>query len=233
MTAGPEDVAARLSEVHARIERACARAGRSPGSVRLLAVCKGIGAEAVRAAYAAGEREFGESYVQELQTKRAALADLPDLGFRLIGRLQRNKAKLAVELAGAVDSVDSVELAQQLSQRAHALGRTLEVLLQVNVDREPQKAGVLPEALPALIDAVSALPALSLQGLMAIPRADEDPERSRPAFAALREHALRHGLRELSMGMSGDLEVAVDEGATIVRVGTAIFGPRRTSAAHR
>jgi len=231
VSVGPQDVAANLNEVRARIARACALAGRGADEVRLVAVCKGQSAQAVRAAHAAGQRDFGENYVQELKAKRDALADLADLRLRLIGRLQRNKAKIAADLATAVDSVDSAELAAELSRRAGALGRTLEVLLQVNVDREPQKAGVLPEALPALVDTVRALPALSLQGLMAIPRADDDLDLMRPAFAALRELARTHGLRELSMGMSADLEVAVAEGATIVRVGTAIFGARAAPAA--
>jgi len=231
VSAGAQDIAANLNEVRGRIARACALAGRSVDEVRLIAVCKGQSADAVRAAYAAGQREFAENYVQELKAKRDALVDLPGARFRLIGRLQRNKAKIAAELASAVDSVDSTELAAELAQRAGALGRTLEVMVQVNVDREPQKAGVLPETLPALIDAMRALPALSLQGLMAIPRAADDVELMRPAFAALRELGRRHALRELSMGMSADLEVAVVEGATIVRVGTAIFGARTAPAA--
>ena len=230
VSARPQDIAVNLNEVRGRIARACALAGRSVDDVRLVAVCKGQSADAVRAGYAAGQREFAENYVQELKAKRPALVDLPDVRVRLIGRLQRNKARVAAELASAVDSVDSAELAAELAKRAGALGRTLEVLLQVNVDREPQKAGVLPDALPALIDAVRALPALSLQGLMAIPRAADDVELMRPAFAALRELGRSHGLRELSMGMSADLEVAVAEGATIVRVGTAIFGARTAPA---
>lgn len=219
-------IAERLSQVRARIDRACLRAGRDPASVRLLAVAKGHGPLAIRAAYASGQRDFGENYVQELEGKAKALLDLQDLRFRFIGRLQRNKAKLACELVHAVDTVDSEALARELSRRAGALGRELEVLIQVNVDREAQKAGVLPEQVPALIDTVRVLPALSLAGLLAIPRASEDPERARPAFAALRELARQHALRELSIGMSADLEVAVEEGATLVRVGTAIFGPR-------
>jgi PLP dependent protein len=220
------DVAQRLSEVHARIERACSRAERDPRDVRLLAVGKGHGPDAIRAAYRAGQREFGENYVQECSTKAEALADLPDLRWRLIGRLQRNKAKLAAGIVAAVDTVDSRELAVELSQRAQALGRELEVLIQVNVDDEAHKAGVSPAALPALIEVVRAQPALVLVGLLAIPRVTREPEAARPAFAAMRALAARHGLRELSMGMSADLEVAVEEGATLVRVGTAIFGPR-------
>jgi PLP dependent protein len=226
MSRALDDIGLRLSEVHARIERACLRAGRKPASVRLLAVCKGHGPAAVRAAYAAGQREFGENYVQELKAKAEALAEHRDVRFRLIGRLQRNKAKLAAELAAAVDAVDSPELAVELSKRAEALGRELEVLIQVNLTGEGQKAGVSAEALPALIEVVRAQPALALRGLMGIPRAADDPELARPAFAALRALATRHGLSELSMGMSADLEVAVEEGATLVRVGTAIFGPR-------
>lgn len=224
------EVTERLSDVRGRLERACRRAGREVAAVRLLAVAKGHSPLAIRAAYDNGQRDFGESYVQELQGKAEALADLQELRFRFIGRLQRNKAKLASELVHAVDTIESEALARELSRRAADLGRELEVLIQVNVDREPQKAGVLPEQLPALASAVRELPALSLAGLLAIPRASEDPERARPAFAALRELARQHGLRELSMGMSADLEVAVEEGATLVRVGTAIFGarPRKT-----
>jgi PLP dependent protein len=223
-------IAQRLRAVHERIALACARAGRDPRAVRLVAVSKGHGPLAIRAAYAVGQREFGENYAQELRDKAAALSDLPDLRFRLIGHLQRNKAKLVVPLGAAVDTVDAVQLAEELSRRAEAIGRELEVLVQVNVDREPQKAGVLPEQLPELIAAVRGLPGLALRGLMVIPRADEDPEAARPAFARLAEIARAHGLPELSMGMSADLEVAVEEGATLVRVGTAIFGPRQPRA---
>jgi pyridoxal phosphate enzyme (YggS family) len=221
-----EGVAARLAAVRARIRAACSRAGRRPEAVRLIAVSKGHGPEAMRAAYAAGQCAFGESYVQELKQKADLLDDLPELRLRFIGRLQRNKAKDVAALGCAIDSVDSLALAQTLSQRALALGRALDVLVQVNVDEEPQKAGVLPKAVPELVEAMRALPALSLCGLMAIPRASEDPEQMRPAFAALR--ALGEGLAlcELSMGMSDDLEVAVEEGATMLRVGTAIFGTR-------
>ena len=226
MSADAALIAQRLAEVRERIARACARAGRARDEVRLLAVAKGHGADAIRAAAAAGQREFGENYVNELKSKRAALADVPALRFRLIGKLQRNKAKDAAELASAVDTLDSLALAQELSRRAQARGRELEVLVQVNVDREPQKAGVAPEALEELVAAVRALPALALRGVLAITRATDDPESARPAFAALRELARQHGLPELSMGMSADLEVAIEEGATIVRVGTAIFGPR-------
>ena len=217
-----------LNQVRERVAAACRSAGRDPAAVQLIAVSKGHPAAALAAAHAGGQRQFGESYVQELVGKAGELAALPGLKLRFIGRLQRNKVKDLVRVPNlrAVDAVDSLPLAQALSERAVAAGLTLEVLLQVNVDREAQKAGVLPEALPALVDAVRGLPALSLRGLMAIPRPSDDPEQVRPAFAALRGHAHQHGLPELSMGMSDDLEVAIAEGATMVRVGTAIFGPR-------
>ena len=221
-----EAIAERLASVHKRIAAACARSGRSVDEVQLLVVSKGHGVDAMRHAYAAGQRVFGENYVQELTEKAAALATLPDLRLRFIGRLQRNKVKHVIRVAHVVDSVDSLPLAQALSQHALAQAGTLSMLLQVNVDREPQKAGVLPEAVPALVAAVRALPSLTLDGLMTIPRAADNPEQSRSAFRALRGLAVTEGLAELSMGMSGDFELAIEEGATIVRVGTAIFGAR-------
>ena len=225
---GAQAIALALQAVRTRIADACKVAGRAPDSVTLLAVSKGHPAEALATAHENGQRAFGESYVQELVRKAPELAALPGLSLRFIGRLQRNKVKdlIGVAALSAVDGVDSLALAQALDERARAAGRSLEVLLQVNVDREPQKSGALPEDLPALIDAVRALPALSLRGLMTIPRASADPESARPAFAALRGYAEHHGLPELSMGMSADLEVAVQEGATMVRIGTAIFGQR-------
>jgi hypothetical protein len=221
-------IALGMQAVRTRIADACKAAGRAPDSVALLAVSKGHPVQALAAAHAHGQHAFGESYVQELVRKAPGLETLPGISLRFIGRLQRNKVKdlLRVSALRAVDGVDSLALAQTLDERARAAGRSLEVLLQVNVDREPQKAGVLPEDLPALIDAVRALPALSLRGLMTIPRANADPESARPAFAALRGYAEQHELPELSMGMSADLEVAVQEGATMVRIGTAIFGQR-------
>jgi pyridoxal phosphate enzyme (YggS family) len=221
-----EQVAAGLERVRARIAAACQRAGRSPDSVQLIAVSKGQPAEAIRAVYARGQREFGENYVQELQRKAAALTDLPELRLRFIGHLQRNKAKDVVKLGCAVDSVDSLALAEALSQRALAAGRNIDVMIQVNIDREPQKAGVLPAAAHDLVAAVRALPGLALSGLMAIPSAAAEVDTRRAAFAALRELAAQAGLRELSMGMSDDLELAIEQGATRVRVGTAIFGER-------
>jgi len=220
------DVAASLAEVRARIALACRNAGRAPESVQLLAVSKRHSVDAIREAYAAGQREVGENYVQELVQKAHALRDLPDLRFRLIGRLQRNKVKDIVPIGCAVDTLDSLKLAEALSARAHELGRVLDVLVQVNIGEEAQKAGVPPLELPQLMASVSKLPALRMRGLLAIPPASDDPEHSRPYFRRMRELAQTLGLPELSMGMSGDLEVAVEEGATMVRIGTAIFGPR-------
>lgn len=220
------DVAANLAAVRARIAVACERAGRPRATVTLVAVSKRHAPALVRRAYEAGHRDFAENYVQELVDKSAALADLPELRWRFIGHLQRNKARAIVAAGAAVDTVDSIRLAQALSARAADAGATVPVLLQVNVGREPQKSGCAPEGAPALAAAVIGLPGLSLRGLMTVPPVADDAERSRPAFRALRELAERLGLPELSMGMSHDLEVAVEEGATMVRVGTAVFGPR-------
>jgi hypothetical protein len=223
-------VGERLAAVRLRIELACASAGRQPAEVRLLAVSKGHGAEAIAAAHAAGQREFGENYAQELARKQSELAGLQDVRFRFIGKLQRNKLKALAEGGACIDGLESVALAQALSRHALALGREVEAMIQVNVDREPQKAGVLPEAAPELLHAVRSLPGITLCGLMAIPRASEDPARLRASFRALRELGQRLQLRELSMGMSEDLELAIEEGSTMVRVGTAIFGPRIANA---
>jgi pyridoxal phosphate enzyme (YggS family) len=217
--------ARRLEEVRARIARAAERAKRDPASVRLLAVSKTQPASAVREAYDAGQRAFGENYVQELSEKSLALAALPDLEWHFIGHLQRNKVKdvLRATAAPVIHTVDSTRLADELARRAG--DAKVRVLLQVNVAREPQKSGVLPEELPALLAHARTLPSLDVRGLMTIPP-DAEPEDARPHFRALRSLAEAHALPELSMGMSADLEVAIEEGATIVRVGTAIFGAR-------
>ncbi len=218
------DVAEGLARTHARIAQACTRAGRDPSEVTLVAVSKTHRSEALRAAYAAGQRVFGESYAQELARKAAALADL-DIEWRMIGHLQRNKVKRVVGAGAAIDSVDSRRLATAIATQASAQGRAVPICIQVNIAAEPQKSGVAPEELDALVAHARSLPSLDLRGLMTVPPARKDP---RPYFRALAELARRHGLPELSMGMSGDLEVAVEEGATMVRVGTAIFGPRGT-----
>lgn len=236
------EVAARLDEVRTRIARAAEACGRPPESVRLLAVSKTKPASAIREAYGAGQRDFGENYVQELEAKAAELADLPELRWHLIGHLQRNKAKHVVRVAAAVHSVDSARLAVELGHRAAAQpgdqrpeslgprGR-LAVLIEVNVGGEEQKAGCPPRSLGDVIEAVEAEPALWLCGLMTVPPHTDDPRGARPFFdqlVALRdEHGGAARLPELSMGMTHDLEVAIAAGATWVRVGTAIFGERR------
>ena len=225
-----DEIAGRLAEVRRRLDEAAAGAGRAPGSVRLLAVSKTKPIEAVRAAYAAGQREFGESYAQELAQKADALRDLPDLRWHFIGRLQRNKARQVVQAARTVHTVDRAELAVELGKRAAAAGVTVDVLVEVNVSGEASKGGCPPDAVGEVLSAVAAEPSLRAVGLMTIPPDTEDPEGARPFFAALRALRDRHGgaaaLPELSMGMTHDFPVAVAEGATLVRIGTAIFGAR-------
>lgn len=217
----------RLAGVRARIAAAAARAGRPEGAVTLLAVSKTKAEASIREAYAAGQRDFGENYVQELAAKAAALSDLPEIRWHLIGSLQRNKVKQVVPIASMVHTVDSAALAQEIDRRAAAAGRVVPVLIEVNVGGEASKAGCAPSEVPALAKVVRSLPHLVLRGLMTIPPDTDDREQARPFFAELR--ALGEaigGAAELSMGMSHDYEIAIEEGATIVRVGTAIFGAR-------
>lgn len=222
-------IAARLADVRRQIDEAAAKAGRA-GGVRLLAVSKTKPPEAIRAAYAAGQRDFGENYAQELAQKAEALRDLDGLVWHFIGRLQRNKAKQVIEAARAVHTVDRVELAHELGKRAAARGATIDALVEVSVSGEASKGGCAPDDLGRVLDAVRGEPSLRAVGLMTIPPETDDPEGARPFFAALRELRDRHGgasaLPELSMGMTHDFRVAIEEGSTIVRVGTAIFGAR-------
>ncbi len=222
----PDSVADRLAAVRARIDAAALAASRDPGSITLVAVSKGQPPEALRAAYAAGQRVFGENYAPEVVRKHAAIEDLPEVRFHFIGGLQRNKAKEVVPRVAMVESVDREDLARELDRRATAAGRRLDVLIEVNVGGEASKSGASPADLPAIVRAVRAMPGLALRGLMTIPPEVEDPAEARPFFAALRALAAEHGLEALSMGMSHDFEAAIAEGATIVRVGTAIFGAR-------
>ena len=215
----------RLDEVRERIRKAAEAAGRDPGGVRLVAVSKTHPVEAIREAYAAGQRDFGENYAQELAHKAEALRDLTDLRFRFIGGLQKNKAKLLVPTGCAIETVASLDAAKAVHQRAQALDLNIEVMLQVNVVGESQKSGAAPAEVPALVEGVRALSNLTLSGLMVIPPFDDD-EAARACYRTLRELAARHGLTQLSMGMSDDFELAIAEGSTSVRVGTAIFGPR-------
>jgi PLP dependent protein len=225
-------VAARLAEVRARIERAASAAGRDASRVMLVAVSKTKGPEAVREAYAAGQRIFGESYAQELASKAEALADLPDLEWHFIGHLQTNKARLVARHAHLVHTVDSEALARELGKRAAREARVipLPVLIEVRVGGEPQKAGAAPSEIAEVMRAVQAQEALALRGLMTVPPAG-DPAVARRVFETLVSLRNLHGgtalLPDLSMGMTADLEVAVACGATMVRVGTAIFGARQ------
>jgi pyridoxal phosphate enzyme (YggS family) len=212
-----------LAEITARVQAAEAAAGRASGSVRLIAVSKVQPAERVEAVLAQGHRVFGENYVQEAQGKWPAWkAAYPGVELHMIGPLQTNKAKVAVELFDAIHTLDRPSLAERLARLAQARGACPQLFVQVNTGAEPQKAGVLPEAADGFIAACRGLD-LPLAGLMCIPPDGED---STPHFAALRALAQRNGLEGLSMGMSGDFETAIAEGATHIRVGSAIFGAR-------
>ena len=213
----------RLNQVRERIEKACARAGRSAGTVQLLAVTKVFGPEAIREAYALGLREFGENYVQEMERKAPVLGDLEGARFHLIGHLQSNKTKKAAQLFASVDTVDSAKLAARLD----AEGKPLNAMIEVKLSAEEAKSGANPAEVEEIVNAVRACANLKLGGLMTVPPWSEDAEESRPYFAKLRELAERFGVQGLSMGMSNDLEVAIEEGATWVRVGTALFGRRK------
>jgi len=205
---------------------------RVPPHVIVLAATKDRTPQEIRAALAAGIKHVGENYVQEAEKKKA---EIPEAAiWHMIGHLQKNKVNRAAKLFDWVQTVDSLELAQKLSAAAVRAGKTIPVLIQVNIGREPQKAGVLPEEVFPLAQAVRDLPGLRLRGLMAIPPAPEKPEDSRPHFRAMRrlfDELKRDGfeLDTLSMGMSADWEVAVEEGATLIRLGTALFGPRPTA----
>jgi pyridoxal phosphate enzyme (YggS family) len=224
------DTAAALERVGRRIAAACARSGRDPSSVRLVAVSKAFPAERVREALACGQTLFGENRVQE------ALAKIPEVGegavWHLIGHLQRNKARHAVGAFELIHGVDSAGLARELDRRAAAAGLRQAILLQLNLSAELTKAGAPEDDLDSLLDTVDGLAHLELRGLMTIPPPVEKPEASRRWFARLREMGERAAQRlgrplpELSMGMSGDFEVAIEEGATLVRVGRAVFGER-------
>ena len=206
-----------------RVERAAARAGRDPQSITLVAVTKVFPASAIREAYEAGVRDFGENYVQEFESKEPDVRDLIGARFHLIGHLQSNKAKRAVELFQVIATVDSPKLARRLDDA----DRPLDIMLEVKLSLEEAKSGADPAELPALIDAVRASKNLHLLGLMTVPPWTEDAEQSRPYFRRLRELASEYGLPHLSMGMSHDFEVAIEEGATFIRIGTALFGKRK------
>lgn len=240
-----EDAGQRLAAVRARIARAAERAGRDPGEITLVGVAKRQPLDRIRATVDAGLRVLGENFVQEAREMRGQLEaelglhapDEPDapgaLTWRMVGRLQRNKLALAVRLFDVIESVDRLELVAPLARHAAEAGRVVDVLVQLNLGDEPHKGGAAVGEAPALARAIAACPALRLRGWMAVPPASEDPEASRPYFRQLRgwrdewarlDPSLAKA--DLSMGMSNDFEVAIEEGATLVRVGTALFGPR-------
>jgi pyridoxal phosphate enzyme (YggS family) len=208
--------------VEERIQTAANRAGRKREDITLVAVTKKFPAEVTRQAYDLGLRHFGENYVQEFERKHPAVAGLNGAEFHLIGHLQSNKSRIAGDLFRVIETVDSERLARRLDQ----LNRALEVMIEVKLSHEESKEGASPDDLPMLIAAIRSCPNLNLTGLMTMPPWCDDPEVTRPYFRKLAALAREHGLSKLSMGMSHDLEAAIEEGSTHVRVGTALFGPR-------
>ncbi|MCP5359120.1 MAG: YggS family pyridoxal phosphate-dependent enzyme [Sinobacteraceae bacterium] len=235
-----EDFRRNLAAVQARIAAACQRVGRDPAGVRLLPVSKTKSEASLRLAYAAGCRQFGENKPQEAYRKWEALVDLADLRWSVIGHLQTNKAKLVARFATEFQALDSLRVAEALERRLQAEGRALDVFVQVNTSGEASKYGLLPDEVAAFLGELPAFPALRVRGLMTLALLSGEAARVRQCFVSLRE--LRDRLRqdlpdgialdELSMGMSGDYEIAVEEGASVVRVGQAIFGARATSDAY-
>ena len=226
------EIAENIAQVRERMEGAARQAGRSPGKVRLVAVSKTVDLARIRQAIAAGVDSLGENYVQEAQKKIEALGH--EVAWHFIGHLQTNKAKVAVRLFDFVHSVDGLKLAEELSRVALQQGKVLPILLQINLSREESKFGTSEAEVFHLLEQMSRLQGISVKGLMTMPPFFENPEESRPYFRALKKLAESVAqekipgilLEELSMGMSNDFEVAIEEGATLVRVGTAIFGPR-------
>ena len=224
-----------LEQIRERIATAARRAGRNPEDILLMAVCKTFPVEAIREAYTAGQRLFGENRVQEFADKWPGLRELSGCEWHMIGHLQSNKAKMAADLFTAVDSLDSVALGNKLNAAAESAGKIVPVLVEVNIGGEESKSGLRPDSreIDELFRAAAAWPNLTIRGLMAIPPYTDDPEGARPFFRVLRQYCedftKKHPhitLKELSMGMSHDFEVAIEEGSTCVRIGTAIFGER-------
>ena len=216
-------IAANIRSIEERIARAAVRAGRAPAAVTLVGITKGVAAPSIREAFEAGLRQFGENRVQEAAGKIAFLKDL-ECAWHLVGHLQTNKAKEAATLFDVIHSIDSVAVGEALDRRAL---RPVGTLLQVNVSGEATKGGFAPKDVSAALAALSHLKHLQVRGLMTVAPAAADPEAVRPVFRSLRDLAHNLGLADLSMGMTSDFEVAVEEGATMVRVGTGIFGHRR------
>lgn len=235
-----EDFRRNLAAVHRRIADACTRAGRDPSDVRLLPVSKTVPEERIRLAYAAGCRDLGENKVQEAQRKAEAMVDLADLRWSVIGHLQTNKAKLVAAFATEFQALDSLRVAEALDRRLQVEGRSLDVFVQVNTSGEASKYGLQPQEVLSFVKELPAFTALRVRGLMTLALFSSEAERVRQCFILLRNlrDQLREsapagiGLEELSMGMSGDFEIAIEEGATVVRVGQAIFGARSTPDSH-
>jgi hypothetical protein len=234
-------VAENIEHVRERIASAAWRAGRNPDEITLMAVSKTVQPKLIHEAYNSGIRQFGESRVQEFTAKADALRDMRDANWHMIGHLQTNKASNAVKLFTSVDSVDSLRLAEKLNSEAEKAGKKLPVLIEINVGREPAKAGLIPDSaeMEELFLSAQRLGHLEFQGLMTVPPFSEDPEQMRPYFRKLRELSQRIAAKNipslnidvLSMGMSHDFEIAIEEGSTSVRVGTAIFGVREKDRA--
>jgi len=226
-------ISERVAHIRARITAAAARSGRAPEAVKIVAAAKGQSREKIEEAINAGIRIIGHNYVQEAVREEPSI-HMPDFEVHFIGHLQRNKAGRAVELFHVIQTLDDEKLAADLDRRAAAIGREIGVMIQVSLAGESQKSGMIPDGVESLLEGVRKLKALRLLGLMTMPPFFDEPERARPFFARLRElreHLISKGvletrMNELSMGMTGDFEVAVEEGATMVRIGTALFGPR-------
>lgn len=225
-----DTVRERARSVLERIALAAARSGRSPESVRLVAVSKMQPVDRIAEAYDAGLKVFGENYVQEAEGK---IALFPEAEWHFIGKLQGNKVRKAVSLFGWIQAVDSARLLAEISRRCVEIGKTIPVLIEVNLAGEESKAGIPPAGLPSILASAAELPGIRIRGLMAIPPMTDDPEKTRPRFSLLRELLEKHApsagateMNELSMGMSNDFEAAIEEGATMVRIGTAVFGSR-------
>ena len=212
--------------MEARISAALARCGRARSEITLVAVSKKFSASAIESAYACGCRHFGENYVAEFAEKRKELPELPDARFHLIGHLQSNKARVACEIFHSIQTVDSVKLLQRIDGIAKERAARINLMLEVKLAEEENKAGCAPSDIPALMQAAAHCSHASLDGLMTIPPWSEDAEASRPYFQELAALARQYGLPRISMGMSNDLEVALEEGATDIRIGTALFGQR-------
>ncbi|MCX8126492.1 MAG: YggS family pyridoxal phosphate-dependent enzyme [Dehalococcoidia bacterium] len=218
------DIAANIAKLKQRIDRACGRASRSPEEVTIVAVTKTVPAPLVRAAFESGIRNFGENRVQEAEAKLDQLADIrKETTWHMVGHLQTNKAGRALEIFDVIQSVDSLRLAEVLNRRA---SRRLPVLLEVNVSGEKTKTGFRPDEITAAVGTINSLPNLEIRGLMTIAPIVREPEEARPYFRRLRELRDGLGLKEASMGMTDDFEIAIEEGATIIRIGRAIFGER-------